>query len=162
MISWQQLHFICRGMSNSYGPPPYTIHATTHSSIINMHTLLKPHLLPRYAIFYFIFFLSFFFLYFSFFFFFLYLFVFLSFLLLFSSFLESPNIRYTKAFRFFAFKSRRIITISLCSPEYSSQVKYCLQSFLTIFVSAWSCCCFQLHIVLSVWLSTSRSGISYP
>lgn len=83
------------------------------------------------------FFLSFFFLYFSvFLFFFLYLFVFLSFLMLFSSFLESPNIRYTKAFRFFAFKSRRIITISLCSPEYSSQVKYCLQSFLTIFVSA--------------------------
>lgn len=111
----------------------------------------------------FISFFSFFFLYFSvFLFFFLYLFVFLSFLLLFSSFLESPNIRYTKAFRFFAFKSRRIITISLCSPEYSSQVKYCLQSFLTIFVSAWSCCCFQLHIVLSVWLSTSCSGISYP
>lgn len=134
MISWQQLHFICRGMSNSYGPPPYTIHATTHSSIANMHPLLKPHLLPRYAIFYFIFFffLSLFFCLF----FFLYLFVFLSFLLLFSSFLESPNIRYTKAFRFFAFKSRRIITISLCSPEYSSQVKYCLQSFLTIFVSA--------------------------
>lgn len=33
MISWQQLHFICRGMSNSYGPPPYIIHATTQQHL---------------------------------------------------------------------------------------------------------------------------------